>query len=76
MPPYGDFLLLGSTPNIAEVNMKLSPFLYVQVTPFEETINWLQSLYTSYWTGAYMALASSVLVQSLVLEGDPLFHLI
>ena len=76
MSPDGAFFLLGSTSNIVEVNMKLYPLLSGQVTPFEETLNWLQPLYRSDQTGDYVALASMVLVQYLLLEGDPLFHLI
>ena len=41
--------------------------------PFKETLDWLQFAYTADRTGAYVAPASMVLVQSTVLEEDPLF---
>ena len=76
MSPDGAFLLLGSTQNIAESNMKLSSLLSGQAPPFEEEIDWLQPLYTSDRTGNYMEFASTVLVQPLLLEENPLFNLI
>ena len=44
-----------------------------QEPPFEASLNWLQFAYTANRAGAYVAPASTVLVQSAVAEGDKLF---
>ena len=44
-----------------------------RVPPFEEALNWLKFTYTVDQMESYMALASTVLVQFVVLEVDPLF---
>ena len=41
--------------------------------PFDEVLYWLQFSYTAYRTGSYMAPASKVLVQSVVVEGGEIF---
>ena len=69
-------LLLGTSWNIAEVRQAVFPLLADWAPPFEESLDWFQFLYTEDWTRAYMAPASTVLVQSLVSEGDPLLSLI
>ena len=50
------------------------PILVGRTPPFEETLDWLPFMYTADRKGAYLAPASTVLVPSTVLEGDPLFH--
>ena len=65
--------LLNTSCDIGEVGQLLFPILVGWVPPFEETLDWLHFVYTADRTGDYMAPASMVLVQSAVLEGDPLF---
>ena len=76
VPPDGTSLLLGHSLNIVEVSQMMFPLLGGQAPPFEEVLDWFQFSYTKDWMGAYMAPASTVLVQSMVLEGDPIFSLI
>ena len=53
--------------------MGLFPMLTGREPPFEATHEWLQLTYTVNQGGAYVAPASTVLVQSAVAEGDDLF---
>ena len=59
--------------NISVVRNGISPFLTGWELTFEEVLDWLQFSYTTDRTGAYMAPASMVLVQSAVVESDALF---
>ena len=54
----------------------MSPLLTVWLLPFEEALDWLQCKYTAEQKGDYVLPASTVLVHSVVLEGDTLFLLI
>ena len=58
--------------NIAEANQLLFPLLIGWSPPFKETLHWLQFAYTPENTEAYVASASTVIVPSTVLEGDPI----
>ena len=58
---------------IAAAIQGLSPLLTSQAHPFEEALGWLQFNYTEDWTRYYVAPASTVLVQSAVVDGDELF---
>ena len=49
------------------------PILVGPAIPFDEVLYWLQFSYTAYRTGSYMAPASKVLVQSVVMEGGEIF---
>ena len=71
--PDGTSRLLDTARNIAEVGQLLFPILVGRAPPFEEMLDWLQFAYTADRTGAYVVPASTVLVSSVVLEGDPLF---
>ena len=51
----GAFLLIDSTPNIAEAVHMLFPLLSARVPPFEEALDWLELAYTAGRTGAYVA---------------------
>ena len=68
--------LLGSTPNIAKYSQKLYPLLTCRAHPFEEARDWLKFSYTLYRTGAYLVPLSTVIGQSVALEGDNIFYLI
>ena len=46
--------LLNALRNIAEVGQLMFPILVGRAPPFEETINWLQFVYTTESTGGYM----------------------
>ena len=63
----------GKDLNIAAASQGLFPLLTGWTPPFKEVLNWLQFSYTTDRTGAYMAPASMVLVQSAVVELDALF---
>ena len=76
MPLEGAYFLLGKTPNIAEASQKLPPLLTSRAPPFEEALDCFLFSCTVYLTGTYVAPVSTVLVQYVVLEGDPIFHLI
>ena len=65
--------LLNTSRNITEVGQLILPILVGRTPPFEETLDWLQFVYTTDRTGAYVAPAPTVLVLSVVSEGDPLF---
>ena len=65
--------LLDTSRNITEVGQLILPILVGRTPPFEETLDWLQFVYTTDRTGAYVAPAPTVLVLSVVSEGDPLF---
>ena len=71
--PDSAYHLIETSHNIAEVTQLLFPILVGRAPPFEQTLHWLQFSYTADRTGDYMASASTVLVPSAVLEGDPLF---
>ena len=49
------------------------PLLTGRELPFKETLDWLQFAYTTDRSGAYVAPASTVLVQYTVAEGGELF---
>ena len=55
------------------VRRGLFPLLAGQTPPFKEALDWLPFAYTADQTGDYMAPASTVLVQSTVVEWDALF---
>ena len=59
--------------NIAAMIQSLFYLLTGRLPPFEEVLDWLQFYYTVDRTGAYVAPASTVLVQSTVVEGNTLF---
>ena len=69
--------LLGSTAdrptNVFEASAGLFSLLTGRYPPFEAAFDWLQFIYTSDRSGAYVAHASTVLVPSAVAEGDDLF---
>ena len=58
--------------NVFEASKSLSPLLTGQNPPFEETLNWLQFVYTMDRAGTFVAPASTVLAQSAVAEGGKL----
>ena len=66
-------LFLDMDTNITQSSQLLLPLLTSREPPFEERTDWLHLSYTADRTGAYMEPASTVLVLSAVLEGDPLF---
>ena len=59
--------------NVFEALTGLLPLLTGREPPLEESLDWLQFTYTKDRAGAYVAPASTVLVQSAVAEGDELF---
>ena len=65
--------LLDTLRNIVEVSQVLFPLLAGWAPPFKEMLNWIQLYYTADSKGAYVAPASTVLVPSVVSEGDPIF---
>ena len=65
--------VLESTPNIIEATQILPPLLDSQAPPFKKALNWLQFAYTTDRTQANVAPSSTVHVQSVVLEEDPLY---
>ena len=69
-------LFLGTSLNIVEVVQTLSPLLSDWSPLFEEALNLLQCTYTTDRRGSYVLSASTILVQSMVLEGYYLFSLI
>ena len=76
VPPDDASRLLGhGEKNIENVIQTLSPLLDGRAPPFEEALNWIQFDYTADRAGSYMALASTVLAHSVVLEGYQLFFL-
>ena len=68
--------ILGRTadgpPNVFEELAGLSPLPTGREPPFEAALDWLQFAYTADRAGAYVAPASTVLVQYAVSEGDDL----
>ena len=64
----GPIRFLETTPDISEAIEMLFPLLAGREPPFEETLGWFQFAYTVGQTGDYVALASTVLVHSAVLE--------
>ena len=58
--------------NVFEALTGLLPLLTGREPPLEESLDWLQFTYTKDRAGAYVAPASTVLVQSAVMEGDEL----
>ena len=75
VPPYGASRLLLPSHTIEEVIHMLFLLLDGWVPPFKEALDWMQSAYTADPTGAYVVLASTVLVQSVVSEGDIPFYM-
>ena len=71
--PDGTSCLILTSRNIVDVGQLLFPILVGQAHNFEETLDWLQLAHTAYRTGAFVVPASTVLVPSVVLEGDHLF---
>ena len=71
--PDSSARLLDTTINIAEESQLLFLLLTGLAPPLEDTINWIQLIYTADRTGTYVASASEVLVLSTVPEGDPPF---
>ena len=59
--------------NITADSKGIFPLLTGQAPPFEEALAWLQFAYTANQTWAYVVPASTVIVQSTVVEGDELF---
>ena len=61
--------------NIATVSTELSPLLAGQVPAFKEVIDWIQFVFTGYWTGAYSAPSATVLIRTMIRRGDQSFPL-
>ena len=53
--------------------MSLFPLQAGWAPPYEEALDWFQFAYAGDWVGGYVDPASTVLVQSVVMEGGPLF---
>ena len=53
--------LIDASRNIVDVGQFLFPILVSWAPPFEETLDWLQFVYTVYRTGSYVVPASTVL---------------
>ena len=70
VPSDGAFYLFVRSLTIAEAIQTLLSLLVVQPYPFKEALNWLQLVYIAYWKGYYAVPAFTVLVQSMVSEGD------
>ena len=64
--PDGTSRLINTSRKIVEVGQLLFPILVGQAPPFEETLDWLQFVYTADRTGAYLAPASTVVLPSVV----------
>ena len=59
--------------NITAASQDLFPLLAGRASAYEKALDWLHFSYTWDQTGAYLAPASTVLVRSVLAEGEPLF---
>ena len=76
MPPDGVASLLAEPGgNITTVSTELFPLLAGQVLAFKEVLDWIQFVFTGYWTGAYSAPAETVLIRTMIRRGDHSFPL-
>ena len=59
--------------NITAANKALFSLFFGQATNFEEALDWLRFSFTGDRAGVYMASASTVLVRSMIIEGESIF---
>ena len=74
LSPNGALSLLVQSTNIAEASCHISPLLASRAPLYDEAIDWLQFYYTVYWTGAYVAPASTDFQFATLVEGGLSLH--
>ena len=72
-PDVTAHLLVEPGLNITAANNAIFSLFFGQAPDFEEALDWLRFLFTGNRAGVYMASASTVLVRSVITEGESIF---